>query len=72
MAGFQACEAQAEPQAFLAVPHAPRLWACGVLFQPRAPPPEMSVVDKASDTLGFPVWFLDVVVLVIFVDLVLT
>ena len=61
-------EAHAPPQVFWAVPHAPLVWARGVLFRPLAPPPGSFVVDRASGTLGFPVWFLDLVVLVLFVS----
>ena len=68
MAGFQAGEAHASPQAFWVVPHAPPVWARGVLFQPWAPPPGSSVADRASVTLGFLVWFLDLLVLVFFVS----
>ena len=59
-------EAHAMPQAFWAVPHASRLWVRGVLFRPRDPPLGSSGADRASGTLGFPVWFLDLVVLVFF------
>ena len=68
MAGFQVREANASSQVFWAIPHASRVWACGVLFRPRAPPPGSSIADRASCTLGFPVWFLDLVVLVLFVS----
>ena len=40
----------------------------GVLFQLRAPPPRSSGVDRAFGTLGFPIWFLDRVVLALFVS----
>ena len=66
VAGFQACETHAPPRVFWAIPHASRMWARGVLFRPRAPPPRSSVVDRASSTLSFLVWFLDLVVLVLF------
>ena len=68
MARFQAREAHAPPQAFWAVPHTPRVWARGVLFRSRAPPPGSSGADRASDTLGFPIWFLDLIVLVLFMS----
>ena len=68
MVGFQAREAHVPLQAFWAVPHAPHVWARGVLFRPRAPPPGSSVADRASGSLGFLVWFLDLVVLVLFVS----
>ena len=68
MDGFQAREAHAPPQVLWVVPHAPHVWPRGVLFQPRAPPPGSSVFDRASGTLGFLVWFLDLVVLVLFVS----
>ena len=67
VAGFRVREAHALPQDFGLVPHAPRVWTRGVLFRPRAPPPRSFVIDRASGTLGFPVWFLDLVVLVFFV-----
>ena len=44
------------------------MWALGVLFRPRAPPSGSSVANRASGILGFPVWFLDMVVLVLFVS----
>ena len=68
MARFRAREAHTPPRDFISVPHVPRVWARGVLFRPRALPPRSSVSDKASGTLGFPVWFLDLVVLVLFVS----
>ena len=68
MAGFRAREAHAQPRDFGSVPHALHVWARGVLFRPRAPSPRLSVADRASVTLGFPVWFLDLVVLVLFVS----
>ena len=68
MAGFRAREAHVPPRDFGTVLHASRVWARGVLFRPRAPPPRSSVADRASGTLGFPVSFLDLVVLVLFVS----
>ena len=67
VAGFQAREAHVLPQAFWAVPHGPHVWARGVLFRPRALPSGSYGADKASGTLGFPIWFLDLIVLVLFV-----
>ena len=68
MVGFLAREAHALPQDFWAVPQASCLWARGVLFLPRAPPLMSFGADRASGTLGFPVWFLYLVVLVLFVS----
>ena len=68
MAGFRAREAHALPRVSWTVPHALHVWARGVLFRPWAPPPRSSISDRASGTLGFSVWFLDLVVLVIFVS----
>ena len=61
-------EAHVPPQAFWAIAHAPCVWVRGVLLRPQAPPPGSSGADRASSTLGFPVWFLDLVVLVLFVS----
>ena len=68
VAGFRAREAHAPPRDFESVPQAPRMWAHRILFRPRAPPPRSSVTDRASGTLGFPICFLDLVVLVLFVS----
>ena len=68
MVGFLAREAHMPPQDFGTVPHAPCVWAGGVLFRLWAPPPRSSVADKASGTLGFSVWSLDLVVLVVCVS----
>ena len=68
MVEFRAREAHAPPRDFETVPHASLVWTRGVLFRPRAPPPRSSVVERASGTLSFLVWFLDLVVLVLFVS----
>ena len=59
--------AHAPLQCFRPDPHAPRVWARGGLFSLRPPPPMSSGVDRFSRPLGFPVWYLDLLLLVFFV-----
>ena len=49
-------------------PHALRVWAHGGLFRLWPPPLVLSGVDKTSDLLGFSIWYLHLLFLVIFVS----